>query len=317
MKIADILSQKNLELIEVIRQGQRYFVARVARDGNSYFFKALLPETRAHQVDYESWQRNLTREIVFLNAYNKRSAVGVPKVFDYALEPETWYVREDIVGEVQSYGDSDFLFKPTFFSEQSLGFAQFIYDLQQLTPQMPDLITAQRDDATVITAFHEGIFFYHLYKIAELDATYFTQQVFDEIQQFFHAHKIHFFQSQLYLSHSEPYASNIIRREGNGYYLVDWERVEPLDPSHDMAIMWIRAFEHPAWQQLFLKRFLDYFKDETLFWQLFRFNVVRQQLGNIVHFIANTDRAEGEKAAQFLSFARESITKSLQQEPFL
>lgn len=315
MSIPTSLNGKTLHVTEVIRNGPRFFIAKVAVGSKTYLFKSLYESAR-NDDNVTTWARNLEREILFLQWFQEKHIVQVPKMTAYELLPSPWYMREDVSGELQSYEGSDFLFKESFFNSHSLAFADFFTLLRSLTDQLPNRLHSLTKNNDSPEALYEGMVLYHLGKITEHLPNFFEPALIDACKNFYDTNKQFYFDQRSALSHTEPYASNIFKKEENLFVLIDWERLEQVDPSHDIAILWIRGFENQQWQSDLLRSFIKQYDDEATFWILFRFNIVTQQLGNIVHFIANTAKAEGKKAKRFLPFAKESIIQAVYQDSF-
>lgn len=314
--LKDLLKERQLTLVEVIRKGPRFVVTRLKKGRQTYVYKGFLP-LETDNPNARFWAKNLKREILFLNWFEGDRDIALPRVFDFALSPVPWYIREDIPGTVQSYEGSNFLFQKDFFSKNSLSFADFFYRLQLLTTQIPKSLQHLTRADTVAEPLHGGIVYYHLQEVQKRLPAFLEPALVEACTQFYDRHKEVFFANHSVLSHTEPYASNILFTPHKRYALIDWERLEQADPSHDIAVLWIRGFENPKWQRQLLQRFLASYPADDLFWTLFRFNIVTQQLGNVIHFLANQAQVEGAKTGTFLPFAKASIQKALYHDSFI
>lgn len=247
----------------------------------------------------------LRREAVFLAGVPKYLAPHLPKVFNFGQlkRGQFWYLAEWVwPGKSQSVGDSNFLMESKFFTQKNLNWAlKVLSGLRRFSANPPQPIKKELS-ATV----------YDLKSYRRLlepqGRKFFDLATWERVKNFLdQAAPIYNRVNRTTITHHEFYGSQILS-SGRSLKLTDWENVGWGHPLRDFTTLWIRAFEHPAWQKRFLKGFKESLRlNEKDFGILFGVEKILQNFGNLVLFDQTELKEERRVKREAMEFFRQCI----------
>lgn len=250
----------------------------------------------------------LHHEAIFLENAPSYLLPFIADIFRYGLfEGRFWYLIEWAQpGERMSLGKSDFLIKDKFFTQKNLE-----WDVETLA-------ALRRNSASVYGALKKELSetFYDLADYRGLlepqGKPYFTADILSKAAAFLdQAGPIYNKYNKKTVTHHEFYGSQIVS-SSKTLMLTDWENVGWGHPLRDFMTMWIRAFEHPAWQANFLEAFKKSLAvPEEEFEALFGVEKILQNFGNIVHFSQTKLPSEVARKEKALAFFRGCVLETV------
>jgi aminoglycoside phosphotransferase (APT) family kinase protein len=249
--VADLVSQLNVTVVHVWRDGPRFWVGHVRRDGHDYVLKQVVAETEwyglASGKRYIASDR-LTNEIAIMDAIaasGVRLAGAVPHVVEASTEGDIWVLREFTGGEPMSVGKSNFLFSARFFEQDYWRMAlDFVLSLQQATADIQPLFRSnfEREDYSALTARIQG---------ARISEPSVWLAPYGLAANEWMANRGHLDDaSRDVIIHGEMYAPHVFISQGRAV-VIDWENAMLGGRYHDLAALWVRGARNPDWQDEF------------------------------------------------------------------
>jgi len=302
-----VFDKLNFTLTKTFREGPRFYVvggehrppraSLATGGGEKVIFKA---DLAAAAERLPKARLRLRREAVFLRRAKLRYA---PKFYAKGIkEGFFWLLEEWVKGESQELGESPFLIKDSFFTEQNLKHSlEFLASLHRLSekpqPQFEKYFSrySLADYISLMQTDKAGV----LGKILSAKADGFTRK----------RHRL-FNQNQIVITHHEFYGSHIFVGKGE-MQVIDWENVGWGNPAHDFVELWVRSFRNKDFQSEFFERFWASQKDKEVFDQLFRLEVIVQGIGNLNHFKITKVPEEKKVAEEVSAFLLENIERVL------
>lgn len=305
--ISAILSEKEFRITKELKYGRRFLIAKVAKGSGKAIFKICL---FTNSLDRRT-NGKFAREILFLQFIGaSRHTVlkkSVPPVYHSGLDPRSWYIREYLTGDTQNVDGGDIRFKPSFFNEKNLNWLiKFFTTLQgiknrELPPKLRSYLLRSVNFNKQIWTFIKPHF--------ELIEGYLRMPGVSKrfgkiVKEYIPAYN----QATRVLSHQEPYSSHFIKSNGR-ITLIDWENVNWANPVHDMVILWMRAYDHPAWQKKFYLKFKKHYQRYRDFDRLWKLETFTQSCFNIISYYFHYDTKDLKGLAQFSSQKIKEILK--------
>ncbi|PIY96881.1 MAG: hypothetical protein COY66_02470 [Candidatus Kerfeldbacteria bacterium CG_4_10_14_0_8_um_filter_42_10] len=308
--INDILLKEGYRIIKELKYGPRFLLAEVTKRNQRALLKVCL---FTNTLDKRT-NLKFSREILFLKflARSKYRFLkkSVPKIYASGLVPRTWYIREYWPGKTQNVEGGDIRFKPSFFNKDNLDWVfKFFSALQsikkkELPAELRKLLHRSYNFNRQLWRYLEPHF--------ELIEGYLrqpgvTQQFRRTIKEYIPAYN----RATQVLSHQEPYSAHFIKNDG-GFTLIDWENINWVNPVHDPVALWMRAYDHPAWQhQLYLK-FKRHYRNLRQFDELWIIETFTQSCFNIVSYYFHHDTEDLQGLAMF---SEKKIKEILSHKP--
>jgi len=278
-EVDQILTKQQITLTKILRLNNRFLVARGRKQHQLVTFKILISNNHYEQ---DKVGQSITREANFLNFLQSSGTTliknSVNNIIAFKKTEHSWYVKNFLPGKSQKVKGSGWLFNEQFFNAKNLNWlTNFYQDIYRLSTTLPLNLTKEFRKSNLI---HYEIFleWENIIAFAEI-AKLPLKKDLGRIKRFLISHRKIFDCSQTVVNHFEPYADHIITQK-NRTALIDWENVSYGDVAHDPAVIWLRAFNRPAWQKQLVKNFSVW----PNFKQLFNLHVILQSLGNIRYF---------------------------------
>ncbi len=264
-------------------------------------------------------KQGLQREALFLESTPSYFRPMVPVIYDCGdfSGKSFWYLVEWVrPGDTQNTGESDFLFKNTFFTQDSLVWALgLLRGLRRHSLEMPgdselrENVSSTGYDLAAYRGLLEGVG----KTLLPLPVLERASARLDE------AAEVYDRWNQTTLVHHEFYGSQILA-SGDSFKLSDWENLGWGHPLRDFSTLWFRSFPHPAWQADFLARFkADLLAEgkmtEKEFNILLGVEEILQGFGNLSHFKSAKLAAEVEIRKKATAFFRRGIVEALKDSP--
>ncbi len=255
--VADLLGRLQLEPVRVYRNGPRCWVAHVRRDRTDYTLKYAVGGSEWYGptsgTRYVSSDR-LVNEIQIMGALAKGQiglAGTVPRVIDASTDGEIWVLREFSAGAAMSVGHSNFMFAPAFFEAANWNAAlDFVISLQQATEQIRPLFTSKFDgrDYTTLAARIEHA------RLSQPSPS--VEPYAGEIAQWFGGRDAQYDARREVMIHGEMYPPHIFMQDG-AVVVIDWENAMLGGVFQDLAALWVRGYDRPEWQRVFVDELED------------------------------------------------------------
>ncbi|PIS42802.1 MAG: hypothetical protein COT24_01580 [Candidatus Kerfeldbacteria bacterium CG08_land_8_20_14_0_20_40_16] len=295
--ISDILIKEGFRIIKGIKYGPRFLIAEVAKGNKRGLFKICL---FAKSFDPKT-NSKLSREILFLEFVNNSEYTSlkksVPTMYTSGTNSRSWYIREYLFGDTQNINGSNIRFKRSFFNDKNLNWLiKFFSTLQkiknrELPPGLRKYLLRSADFNKQIWVFIKPHF-----KLIEgyLRMPGVSKRFSKIVKEYIPTYN----QASRVLSHQEPYPSHLIKNNGQ-FTLIDWENVNWANPVHDMVILWMRAYDHPAWQKKLYFNFKEYYRNYDDFDRLWEIETFIQSCFNIISYYFHNDTKDLGGLAKF------------------
>lgn len=291
---------------KIFRQGPRVYVAGGRYQGQRAIFKSSLPTSQNVTSEH------LYHEALFLESAPRYLDPFVPKVFrDGSEGGQSWYLVEWVwPGKAESIGKSDFLILSKFFTQDDLHWSlEVLAALRRFSSQIPDNLKQEFAHTSYDLFSYRGLL--------ELQGgEFFDRRILGRVKGWLdEAESIYNRLNTTTITHHEFYGSQILT-SGKTLKLTDWENVGWGHPLRDFTSLWVRAFEHPAWQKKFLQKFKEQLiKEQKLtpeeFEVLFGVEKILQNFGNLVHFDQTDLPEERRRGKQAMEFFRRCVLDTL------
>jgi len=282
---------------KTFREGPRFYVIGGEYRGEKVIFKADL-EASAKRLPKA--RLRLRREGIFLR---HARIEHVPKFYARGVEGEIfWLLEEWVPGESQELGDSTFLIKDSFFTEQNLKFSlEFLIELHRLS-EKPQLEFEKHFSRYNLADYGNLIW-------VDRDHTL-GKPLAIKVHAFLQKRHQLFNKNQTVVTHHELYGPHIFVNKGE-MNVIDWENVGWGNPAHDFVELWIRSFAHRDFQREFFECFRASQKNKEVFDELFRIEAILQGIGNMNHFKLTELEEEKKVAKEFSEFVMGEIEKAV------
>lgn len=306
-QINQIINKYNLKITDELRLGMRYYIAEAKMGKQKVIFKISLQNSGANPGARQSYKQ-LRREIEFLRFIKKESANiflinALPDIlYDKIDKNRVWYIKKYAAGQIQSYKDSAFLFRPNFFNKKNINWLiSFISSFEKISQNKKIKRLKNLYQLTLLDYKN------FVAKPSEkINKIYFPNfDVITAVDKFLKIRKKKFNQTQNILCHFEPYAAHFIKQK-NGFCIIDWENIGWGNIAHDISIVWNRAFLKPDWQRELLSELNKNLKDDN-FKELFEIEILIQSLGNLVFWHYNKNKDELPFRKKYICFAKNNI----------
>jgi hypothetical protein len=299
--IERLLESKRLTIVNVYRDGPRYWVGQVStRDGENLILKAVVDDTGWTEPDTEVTHQpsdQLKAEISIsaaLEQHSQHIAGNVPCIKDSSSEGDIWILRELQKGRDMSIGKSPLIFRPDFFTDVSIeSLVDYIVSYQRLSPLLVPLLP---HPATVVEVMRPV----DLDNPTELLAPYAPaiNAYMDEYSEIYARHCETLTHGQVFPPHIYQYADTV------GF--IDWENANLRNHLQDFVSVWIRSYRHPVWRdkylELLIKRGLLIRPEDRVLW---RMEVLLQSAGNLNYLFWSKNEEPRDQATLILGFRRQ------------
>ncbi|OGC56037.1 hypothetical protein A2797_02485 [candidate division WWE3 bacterium RIFCSPHIGHO2_01_FULL_48_15] len=299
--LEQFLKQIEFEPEKYFRQGPRVFVAGGQFGGEKAIFKTSVEEELALT------NQKLKREAIFLENSGTLGKFA-PKLFKYGqFKGRFWYLVEWVSpGGNQSLGEGDFLIKNTFFTQENLRWALAVLSaLRDLSLDIPNVLETELASTFYDLRDYRGL-------LEPQGKKFFGSKELKQVKKFLNgAGTLYRIANKTTITHHELYGSQILS-SGSSFKLTDWENIGWGHPLRDFTTLWIRAFEHPAWQKKFLEGFQRGLKmGREEFEVLFCVEKILQNFGNLALFSQTKLPEEHRKKEKAIAFFRRCILETL------
>lgn len=302
-KINDIFAKNNLRLSKILRFGPRFFIALCQKKKLKCVLKINLYERNINQ-DTKTHNEHLAREAFFLKCVQQQKNFSflkksVPKIYDSDLTgQQTWYLKDYALGNLQNLSRSNFLFKNSFFTQENLNWViKFFSELHCFSQNLP--LRMQK-------FFHYHSLADYLILINDQGVKNILGKKVNQILLFLKKQGKIFNQNQSALTHFEPYPVHFIRSKNN-MKIIDWENVGWGNGAHDVAIIWLRAWQHQQWQKNLRKNFPLKTPLKNHWEELFKIEIIIQSVANLPYLEGTTDTDEKKIAKEAIYFFQKQI----------
>lgn len=298
-----IIDEYDLEVLQVFRNGPRFFVALCQMGVHQVIFKTCFNPLRADPFP----NHGLKKEILALRYFSTRphqQFTGLtPRVFWYGLGSRRWYIREHLVGQPQNVPGSNFIFLESFFTPESIDwFVRFFGQIHRLSRWLPPSLR----HVYVSHNLKTNMDLIGWYKLPHLiDFPHITERV----RYFLSSHEQLFDNHQRVLTHYEPYASHFFKCDRGTFFVIDWENIDFGTAAHDLSVLWARGALHPYWQHALLKKFYRQTAFKKHFWDLFEIEALLHSINNIDYFLLTSHPAEKRLRPKLLPFFRRMVIR--------
>lgn len=316
----EVMLAQGLPVKQVLQNGPRYAVVSTEYEGNYAIFKMVIPGARNPVIpgshDPYKWvplSDIMLKEIRLLEMLDSlRDQIDglTAHLYSYSTEPGcTWYLRE--LYEGKPLGDSrvairfDRRFYEEVTPEAVMGYLASLHRLSpEVTPELKELFSVswpydlhtKQLVAVLGEEFNHPLVRKHHKKIGE-----FLLQTQRDVAGL-----------RTVVTHYEPYGTHTFVQNGR-IGLIDWEQAALGHRLYDLAVIWIRTFDHPVWQdelkrQMEVRGYLD--EDSRTAWNML---VLVQAIANYNHFHGAplSDREYQEGLEEFLGKTIKTIVEQL------
>ena len=303
--IKRIITAYQLTVLDVYRNGPRFFVAACQMGDRRVIFKMCFKSPKTDPFP----NHGLKKEALLLSYFSQRDPRffqgRTGRIYAYGLIGRRWYIREQLSGEVQNIKDSNFIFKPSFFTAGTIRwYTTFFGRVHRLSHRFPPHLRRVYTGHNLET----NMALIGWYKLPQLID---SPQIIERTQRFLLERSRIFDTNQNALTHYEPYASHFFKHGPNKFFIIDWENVDWGTAAHDLSVLWCRGRLHPAWQKALLRSFYRQTLFKKHFWELFTVEVLLQSINNIDYFILTTNPTEKKYAVKALPFFRKVVLNIL------
>ena len=294
----NIFTKEKFEPQKFFRKGPRVYVigVRLQRNGGlEAVFKS------PFHSDQTLTNLHLRREAFFLQSAPADLQKFLPAIYDFGQDGggRFWYLVEWVKpGKPQTSGKSDFVIVDNFFTQGNLIWClNTLAALRRISGDIPAGFAKEIAKTGYSLKDYRGM-------MEPLGRKFFDRKVLAAVKKLLDAaESIYDRANRTTITHHEFYGSQILS-SGKTFKLADWENVGWGNPLRDFTSLWIRAYEHPAWQKKFLEGFR---KDLRIspgeFEVLFGVEKILQNFGNLTlfgHSRLSEEVSRKKKAVEFL-----------------
>lgn len=321
-----VFGKLGFAVTKTFREGPRFYVIGGVYHppgvdkGEKAIFKADL-EAEAKRLPKA--RLRLRREAIFLRHakfkyaprfYSRGTHVKSDVTSDHvASRGIFWLLEEWVPGKSQESGESAFLIRNSFFTEQNLKHSlNFLKELHRLTQiSKPGGFGKPRG---LVEVFEKHLNRYNLADyvyLMRIDRPIILgKRLAAKVDAFVNGCHRLFNRNQTVITHHELYGPHIFISK-DSFKLIDWENVGWGNPAHDFVELWMRSFAHQDFQREFYERFRASQEEKRIFDELFRLEVILQGIGNL-SFFKSPDLPEEKKVAKEASaFLKEEIERAV------
>ncbi|MBU1037124.1 hypothetical protein KKF32_03745 [Patescibacteria group bacterium] len=307
--IKQILTKHKLTSTKVIRLSNRFLVIKGKLKSQKVIFKILISQ---NQYEQDKAGQALIKEVKFLNfLQNKGTKIikqSVNRIIDYQKNKHSWYLKNWLPGQSQKVIGSGWFFKDNFFTTKNVEYLSCFYnDLYQLSESLPadlqKIFTRSK-----LSDYENFIDWKNLLIFLRLANLPIKKDV-DKIKKFIIRHRKIFDSQQNVINQYEPYADHLLTHK-NKTAIIDWENVNFGDIAHDLAVVWLRAFNHPDWQKSLVNNFkhLPYFKE------LMNLQIVIQSVSNIRYFLETSYSIDEKNSTKIIKILQKFVKQALNDQ---
>ncbi len=299
-----LINREKFIVTEKIKYGPRYHIVKGIKDDKPALFKTCLyPWSYIHLTN-----EKFSREVIFLD-YIKKSKNNilkkvVPEIFAFSIKPRVWYIREHIAGQLQNIDNGNIRFKPTFFKPETITWCLKVFSElhsiknTQLPPPLNELHPPQTPKFMwQFVKPYSAVLEHHLKQ----------HGVMEQIKKRFDSQSSLYEKAPRVLGHQEPYAAHWIKDNGT-LRLIDWENLGWANFNHDVVVLWMRAYNHPAWRHSIYKKFKHTWRHYKKFDELWAFEILIQSTFNIIGYQFYKDKKD---FSGLLKFSIENVREIL------
>ncbi|MDB5178561.1 MAG: hypothetical protein JWN01_504 [Patescibacteria group bacterium] len=286
------------EVIKVYRDGPRYWVARVRRDGEDLIVKMVIDDSAyANPETGEVFQPSdqLRAETLvgkMLDELRDEIKGVVPRIMAFGLDSPGWLLRSALPGHTLAQSNSPFVVRHELFGEHiTEAVLDYIEGYQRLTPHVAGFLKPGPLRYIPAQDYREPV---------ELLAPY-ARAVWGYLEERFDLYDEHL----TCLSHGQAFPPHFYVSEGR-VGMIDWENAALKNRLHDLASVWIRGYAHPAWQEEFLERLKSRgFLVSAVDWELWHTEVLMQSSGNLAYLHWSAVETAAEKTLAIAGLRRQ------------
>jgi len=264
--------QETLGLLKV-RPSERHYTPAVAAAKRARFYMTPVDNSRGQRAWFKAslqdapWLRRGLRDEISIHqafeAYERRSrpAFDTPSFIAAGNlhSSWTWLLRKYWAGTFAGDMDDRFGLSASFLRQVSpLYLAKALADVRRLGPflRRRHLKFETHGLGWYLLDFH----YYRRHFFSPLLGHRlnpgWTRDDNDKMEGLFLHHRSFLRQHATVLAHGDLYPNNILVRPNGGVVLFDWELAHWNLPTFDVALIYLLAWRHPAWQEQFLNRSL-------------------------------------------------------------
>uniref|UniRef100_A0A831Z155 Aminoglycoside phosphotransferase domain-containing protein n=1 Tax=candidate division WWE3 bacterium TaxID=2053526 RepID=A0A831Z155_UNCKA len=308
----ELFKEKGFQPQKIFREGPRVYVigGRLRRNGErDAVFKTPFRSTQ------EITNLHLRHEALLLHAAPAYLQKFLPAIYDFGQDGggRFWYLVEWVKpGQPQIIGESDFVMKGDFFTQSNLIWClEVIAVLRHLSGEIPASFAREISKTVYGLADYRSL-------LEPLGKKFFDRETMSAVGRFLDAAEpVYNRANRTTITHHEFYGSQILS-SGKTFKLADWENVGWGNPLRDFTSLWIRAYEHPAWQKKFLEGFR---KDLNIrpeeFEVLFGVEKILQNFGNLMLFDHSRLPEEVSRRREATEFFRRCVRETLENYPLI
>ncbi|MCK4744701.1 hypothetical protein KAS41_01420 [Candidatus Parcubacteria bacterium] len=308
-----IIDKYDLKITGELRLGMRYYIAEAKMGKQKAIFKINL-QNRSDNQEAEQSYKQLKREIEFLNFIKKSGndflISALPDILYCGIDKNRiWYIKKYADGQIQSYKNSAFLFRQSFFNKKNINWLiNFISNFENISKNKK---VKRLKNLYQLTLLDYKNFVAKPSK--KINKIYFSNfNVSAAVDEFLKIREKKFNRTQNVLCHFEPYAAHFIKQK-SGFCVIDWENIGWGNIAHDISIIWNRAFLNPAWQKKLISELNKNLKNSD-FQKLFEIEILIQSLGNLVFWHYNKNKNELPFRKKYITFAKNNILDILNRK---
>ncbi|MEA2064704.1 MAG: hypothetical protein U9O66_00180 [Patescibacteria group bacterium] len=309
-QVKRIIDKYKLKITDELRLGIRYYIAEAKMGKQKIIFKINL-QNRSDNLEAKQNYTQLKREIDFLDFIKKSENKFLINVLPDILysnidKNRVWYIKKYADGQIQSYKDSAFLFRQSFFNKKNIKWLiNFINNFEKISKNKKVKRLKNLYQLTLLDYKN-----FVAKPNEKMNKIYFPNfDVSSAVDKFLKIREKKFNQKQNVLCHFEPYAAHFIKQK-NGFCVIDWENIGYGNIAHDISIIWNRAFLNPDWQKTLLSELNKNLKNNN-FQELFEIEILIQSLGNLIFWHYNKNQNEMPFRKKYINFAKNNISDIL------
>lgn len=251
-EVSAILASQGLVQTRVMRDGPRYWVGEVRRNGGGepLILKIVINDEPWRSTDTQTFFRpsdQLKAEIAtikFLHSRAKLAQVRVPNYYASSETDPVWFIRQSIGGRDMAAGDSSFVFAERFYSEVTPeALIEYVLGYQQATPGLK--LTLKAAPRSFQADLRAKMYLGGLHTPQPRLQPYATAvNTYLEDRRELHD------TAETALIHGELYPPHLFIEDGQ-ICTIDWENAGLDNRLHDLVAVWVRAYGSSGWQAKF------------------------------------------------------------------